>query len=79
MMYEQEKSDSPIVAMKSVNKPVQAGAESMEPRGGGRGEHGREPHAPDTEPGNRVPGASPRTAGSKGKEEGEVHRSASPC
>ena len=40
MMYEQEKSDSLIVAMKSVNKPVQAGAESMEPRGEAEGNTG---------------------------------------
>lgn len=32
MMNGQEKSDSSIVAVKSANKPAQAGAESMEPR-----------------------------------------------
>jgi hypothetical protein len=32
MMYEQEKSDSLIVAMKLANKPVNAGAEPVEPR-----------------------------------------------
>ncbi len=37
MMYGQEKSDSSIVAMKSANKPVQAGAELMEPRGEAKG------------------------------------------
>src|SRR2546422_11329705 len=30
-------------------------------KGEGRGEHGRATHAPDTEPGGRVPGARPRT------------------
>lgn len=79
MLYEQEKSDSLIVAVKSANKPVQTGAESMEPRGGGRGERGRATHVPDTEPGKRVPGASPCTANSEGKEEGTVLRSAPSC
>lgn len=37
MMYGQEKSDSSIVAMKSANKPEQAGAELMEPRGEAKG------------------------------------------
>lgn len=37
MMYGQEKSDSSIVAMKSANKPVKAGAELMEPRGEAKG------------------------------------------
>jgi RNA-directed DNA polymerase len=37
MMYGHEKSDSSIVAMKSANKPVRAGAESMEPRGEAKG------------------------------------------
>ena len=37
MMNGQEKSDSSIVAEKSANKPAQAGAESMEPRGEAEG------------------------------------------
>jgi hypothetical protein len=37
MMHEQEKSDSLIVAMKLANKPVNAGAESVEPRGEAKG------------------------------------------
>ena len=37
MMYDQEKSDSPIVAVKLANKPAQAGTESMEPRGEAEG------------------------------------------
>jgi RNA-directed DNA polymerase len=36
MMNGQEKSDSPIVATKLANKPVQTEAESVEPRGGGK-------------------------------------------
>jgi retron-type reverse transcriptase len=40
MMHEQEKSDSPVVAMKSTNNPAQAGAESMEPRGETKGNTG---------------------------------------
>lgn len=41
MIHDQEKSDSPIVAVKSANKPAQAGAESMEPRGEAKGNTGR--------------------------------------
>lgn len=37
MMHGQEKSDPPIVAVKSANKPANRGAESMEPRGGAVG------------------------------------------
>jgi RNA-directed DNA polymerase len=37
MMHDPEKSDSPIVAMKPTNKPANAGAESVEPRGGAEG------------------------------------------
>ena len=37
MMNGQEKSDSSIVAMKPTNKPVSAGAESVEPRGEAKG------------------------------------------
>ncbi len=37
MMYEQKKSDLPIVATKQANKPAQAGAESVERRGGAKG------------------------------------------
>ena len=54
MMHEQEKSDLSIVAMKLANQGGKLSAESL--MGGGRGERGKEPHAPDTEPGERVPG-----------------------
>jgi RNA-directed DNA polymerase len=37
MMHDHEKSDLPIVAGKSANKPAQGGAESMERRGGTKG------------------------------------------
>jgi RNA-directed DNA polymerase len=37
MMNDQEKSDSPIVAVKPMNKPGRTGAESAEPRGGAKG------------------------------------------
>src|SRR6202162_4764523 len=47
-------------------------------KGGGRREHGRAAHVPDTVPGKRVTGAGPCTASSKGKEEGEVHHSVPP-
>ena len=37
MMHGQEKSDSPIVAVKPTNKPASAGAELVEPRGEAKG------------------------------------------
>lgn len=37
MMHDREKSDPPIVAVKSANKPAQGGAESTERRGGAKG------------------------------------------
>lgn len=37
MMHGQKKSDSSVVAVKSANKPAQAGAESMERRGEAKG------------------------------------------
>lgn len=41
MMYGTQKSDSPIVAVKLANKPEQSGAESVEPRGGAKGNTGQ--------------------------------------
>ena len=79
MMHDQKKSDLSIVAVKSANKAGRPAAESMERREGTEGNARPAKHAPDTEPGKRVPGARPRTTGSKGKEEGTVHRAASPC
>ena len=63
MMNEPEKSDPSTVAAKPANKPesqrltsgVAGGVGGA--KGRGRGEHGRATHAPDTEPGKRVPGA----------------------
>lgn len=57
MMHEQEKSDLSTVARKPANNTGRPEAESVEPRGEDRGEHGRATHAPDAEPGKRVPGA----------------------
>src|SRR5262249_43960348 len=37
MMYGTQKSDSPVVAVKPANKPESSGAESVEPRGGAKG------------------------------------------
>jgi hypothetical protein len=48
-------------------------------KGRGRGKHGRATHAPDSEPGKRVPGARPCTESSAVEEEGTVHRLASLC
>jgi hypothetical protein len=47
-------------------------------KGGGRGERGPAKHAPDAEPGACDPGAGPRTARRKVREEGTVHRASPP-
>jgi len=47
-------------------------------KGGGRGKRGPAKHAPDAGPGKCDRGAGARTASSKAKEEGAVHRAASP-
>jgi hypothetical protein len=61
MMYDHEKSDPAIVAVKPTNKAGQPAAELAEPRagaeGGGRGECESAKHGPGTVPGNRVTGA----------------------
>jgi hypothetical protein len=48
MMNEREKSDPSIVAVKSANKSGQPDAESMEPRGGAKG-NTVEPHMSRTQ------------------------------
>src|SRR5271154_6911931 len=62
MMYDHEKSDLAIVAVKPTNKAGQPAAELVEPRAGGRGECESEKHGPGTVPGNRVTGAEAHTA-----------------
>ena len=62
MKKEREKSDPSIVAKKPANKPDQRSTSGLAGGVGGangrdRGKHGRATHAPDTEPGKRVPGA----------------------
>src|SRR6476469_7283498 len=47
-------------------------------KGGGRGERGTGPHAPDASPGKRGPGTGPRTARCTDTEEGTVHRAPPP-
>ena len=77
MMHDQEKSDLSTVAVKSANKGGQPSAESMERREGAEGNAGenRTRRTPSRE---SVFQGLDRTAGSKGKEEGKVHCSASP-
>jgi len=48
MMYEPEKSDSAVVAMKPANKAAQAAAEWAEPRAGTKGNMGQ-PHTRRTQ------------------------------
>src|SRR5215217_8863876 len=48
-------------------------------KGRDRGEGGTAKHGPDPEPGSRVPGAGPPTAGSGEEQEGEAHGAAAPC
>jgi len=74
MMYDHEKSDPAIVAVKPTNKAGQPAAELGGARGGGRGECASAKHGPGTVPGDRVTGAGAHTASCKAKEEGEVHR-----
>src|SRR5882724_8187629 len=57
MMYDREKSDLAIVAVKPTNKAGQPAAELVEPRAGTRGECESAKHGPGTVPGNRVTGA----------------------
>ena len=47
-------------------------------KGGDQEEHGSVAHVPGAEPGKRVTGAGPCTAGCKAAEEGTVHRAAAP-
>jgi hypothetical protein len=58
-MHGDEKSDPSIVAGKSENGVGRPKAERVERRGG-RGEHETSQHAPDPEPGKRVPWAPAR-------------------
>src|SRR5271168_2786725 len=48
-------------------------------KGRDQGERGSAKHAPDSDPGARDPGAEPRTASRKAKEEGAVHCASPPC
>ena len=73
-MYDHEKSDPAIVAVKPTNKAGQLAAELVEPRAGAEGNVSLAKHGPGTVPGNRVTGAGAHTASCKAKEEGEVHR-----
>src|ERR1700730_5333412 len=78
-MHDPEKSDSAVVAGKLPNKAGSPVAEAGEPRAEAKGERGSAKHAPDPDPGARDPGAEPRTASRKAKEEGAVHRASPPC
>ena len=78
-MHEQEKSDSAIVAVKPPNKTGIPAAEAVEPRAGTKGNAGQQSTLRTQDPGSRVPGAGPRTASRKAKEEGAVHRASPPC
>ena len=53
MMYDHEKSDSAIVAVKPTNKAGQPAAELVEPRARAEGNASQQ-HGPGTVPGNRV-------------------------
>src|SRR5665811_455950 len=60
-MYDHEKSDPAIVAVKPTNKAGQPAAELVEPRAGAEGECEPAKHGPGTVPGNRVTGAEAHT------------------
>ena len=74
MMYDHEKSDSAIVAVKPTNKAWQPAAELAEPRAEAEGNTGQQStyRAQDRE--SVVTCAGAHTASCKAKEEGEVHR-----
>ena len=61
-MYDREKSDPAIVAVKLTNKAGQPAAELVEPRAGGRGECESAKRGPGAVPRNRVTGADANTA-----------------
>ena len=61
-MYDREKSDPAIVAVKLTNKAGQPAAESVEPRAGAEGNVSSAKHGPGAVPGNRVTGAEAHTA-----------------
>ena len=87
MMHGHEKSDSVIVAVKPANKAAPCcgairGGVSRSGVGGAKdgdqGECGPAKHVPDAVSGKRVTGAGTHTESRKGKEAGEVHRTAAP-
>ena len=63
MMYDHEKSDPAIVAVKPTNKAGQPAAELVEPRAGAEGNVSLAKHGPGTVPGDRVKGAKPPPCG----------------
>jgi RNA-directed DNA polymerase len=67
------KSDSVVVAGKSVNKAEQFAAEPMERRAGAKGNVDQQSTPRAQNPGKRVTGAGRHTTSSKAKEEGTVH------
>jgi hypothetical protein len=66
------KSDSVVVAGKSVNKAEQLAAEPMERRAGAKGNVDQQ-STRRAQPGKRVTGVGTHTTSSKAKEEGTVH------
>ena len=61
MMYDHEKSDLAIVAVKPTNKAGQPAAELVGPRAGAEGNVRQQKHGPGTVPGNRATGAEAHT------------------
>jgi hypothetical protein len=77
-MNRNEESDPIVLAMKPTNKAGRPVAEPVERRVGTKGNESAQ-HAPGAEPGKCDPGAGSRTASSKDKEEGTVHRAPASC
>ena len=73
MMYDHEKSDPAIVAVKPTNKAGQPAAELVEPRAGAEGNVSQQSTGRAQYRGT-VSQALALTASCKAKEEGEVHR-----
>ena len=78
MMHGHEKSELRHSSEEAAEQSRETGGGGGGAKGGDQGEHGPAQHAPDSDPGKRVPGAGACAESRKAKEEGEVHRAAPP-
>ena len=78
MMYDREKSDPAIVAVKPTNKAGQPAAELVEPRAGAEGNVSQQSTGRAQYRGTVSQALESHTASCRAKEEGEVHRALPP-